>query len=67
MSILRELNLFSLNKRCKRGDKIEIFKILKVFDCMDLDNLFELDNDGITRGHCLKLKNKWFNLDISKY
>jgi hypothetical protein len=57
---LRELDLFSLEKRRLRGQLIETFKILKGFNNIDYRNLFTL-NDHPTRNHGLKLQPKRFN------
>ena len=64
---LNKLNLFSLQKRRRRGDMIETFKMLKGFDRLDIQNLFEMDNVCKTRGHGLKLKKKRFNFDTAKF
>ena len=63
---LRELNMFSLQRRYKRGDMIEVFKILTGLDNLKFDDLFELDVDG-RRGHSKKLKVKSARLDVRKY
>ena len=52
---LEALNLFSLNRRRRRGDLIEAFKILKGFMEVPEGSLLKLSNTTTLRGHGLKL------------
>ena len=65
-SRLKELNMYSLERRYKRGDMIEVYKIFTGLDDLKLEEFFELDTDG-RRGHSRKLKVKSARLDIRKY
>ena len=47
---LKRLNLTTLERRRHRGDLIETFKILKEFEGIPVNNLFELNN-SVTRGN----------------
>ena len=49
------LNMFSLAYRRRRGDLIQVYKLLHNVDNVKADYLFHI-NDSITRGHDLKLK-----------
>ena len=54
--------------RRARGDLIEVFKILKKFEDIELKSLFKLADTGYnTRGHSLKLAKSRSRLDIRKY
>ena len=51
---LQELKLFSLDYRRKRGDKIQLFKILNIIDNINPESMFKLSTSD-TRGHNRKL------------
>jgi len=63
---LNILKLTTLETRRLRGDLIEVFKMFKGFDNLDLLMFFEL-NTVPTRGHSLKLVKPRCRLDIRKY
>ena len=65
-SRLKELGMYSLDRRYKRGDMIEVFKIFNGLDDLNLTDFFVVDTDG-RRGHSRKLKVKTARLDIRKY
>ena len=64
---LRVLNMFSFERRCVRGDMIELFKIFSGMDKLDFSKLFELEGSNRTRGHHLKIKKQRCRLDVRKY
>jgi len=63
---LRELGLFSLEKRRLRGDHITAFQYLKVAYKRAGEGLFTVACSDRTRGKGFKLKKGRFKLDISK-
>ena len=64
---LKFTGLSTLEARRKRGDMIEVFKILKGVNKLDSASWFELANNRRTRGHRLKLVKKRSRLDIRKH
>ena len=63
---LERLGLMTLEERCNRADKIELFKISKGLTAISLESFFELDASGRTRRHSLKLKRR-FHTDTRKF
>ena len=52
---LEELNLFSLETRRRRGQLIEVFKILRGIDHVGNGDMFQL-SEGVTRNHGYKIE-----------
>ena len=61
---LKELNMFSIKRRCLRGDMIQVYKIVSGEDDSLLHSMFKLDT---VRGHNKKLIKEHCRLDIRKY
>ena len=63
---LQKLKLPSLLFRRKRGDMIQVWKILTGKDRIDKENLLPLPNSTRTRGHTLKLGKQRGRLNVRK-
>ena len=64
---LSELNLFSLTKRRLRGDLIEVFKIIKGIENIDMEKYFTIDTSNITRNNGYKIVGKRFQTNEAKH
>ena len=51
---LQELNIPSLLYRCKRDDKLSVFKVIKGIGDIPIDNFFQI-SESTTRGHILDI------------
>ena len=63
---LRELNLYSLEKRRLRGDMIEVWKIMKGKENINRGSLFTIEEHGVTRSNGFKIIGKRFNTEIAR-
>ena len=64
---LKELNLFSLEKRRMRGDLIEVFKMFRGFDNINISDYFDIDRERNTRNNGFKIIGKNFRSEESKH
>ncbi len=55
---LKETGFYSLERRRLRGDRIEMFKIMKGINKTTADELFNRVDSDRTRGHSLRLKKR---------
>ena len=53
---LKRLGMFSLRRRRLRGDIIEVFKMIRCIDKVNLGKVFCIDEDERPRKHSLCLK-----------
>ena len=65
---LQALRITSLEKRRIRGGLIQVFRIVRSYDGVEFEELFELDDGGrhVLRGHNWKLKVKRCRLQVRK-
>ena len=64
---LQELNLFSLSKRRLRGDLIEVYKMFKGFDNINIDDYLTVDRTHATRSNGYKIVGKRFTSNEAKH
>ena len=64
---LQRCRLTTLETRRIRGDQIEVFKIIHVYEELNKDKFFKIKNESRTRGHSLALVKCHSRLDIRKY
>ena len=64
---LAACDLFSLEKRRRRGDMIQVFKILNKIDNVQEENYFQRNDDPRTRNNGFKLKGKRFQTNVAKH
>ena len=63
---LDKLNLFSLSYRRRRGDLIQVYKIMHSIDNIRYQDLFEI-NRSITRGHEYKIHKQFCRTNSRKF
>ena len=63
---LKILGLTTLETRRLRGDLIEFFKILKGYENIDQEVIFDMTQSS-HHGHSLKLNKKRVTLDVAKF
>ena len=64
---LKELGLFSLSKRRLRGDLIEIFKMFRGLDNVNIHDYLNVDERNITRSNGYKIFGKRFQSEEAKH
>ncbi len=64
---LKELNLFSLSKGRLRGDLIEVYKIFKGFDNIDVNDYFTIDRSNVNRNNGFKIVRKRFTSNEARH
>ena len=64
---LRELGMFSVERRFLRGDMIQVYKIFTSIDNIETNKFFIIDHGQETRGHNKKIRKKACRLDIRKH
>ena len=65
--IVSELYLFSLTKRRLTGDLIEVFKIIKGIENIDMEKYFTIDTSNITKNNGYKIVGKRFQTNEAKH
>ena len=61
---MKKLKLYTLSKRRLRGDLIEVFKIVKGFSALQVEDFFQFARARDTRGHRFKLYKKGPNCTV---
>ena len=64
---LKILNLTTLEYRIHHADLIQVFKIIKGIDRIDVNNFFTMTTDSRARGHKFKIQKRRSRLNIRKY
>src|SRR5678815_1654336 len=64
---LKELGMFSVERRFLRGDMIQVYKIFTSTDNMETNKFFIVEHGQVTRGHNKKIKKKACHLDTVSY
>ena len=64
---LTNLNLFSLAYRRRRGDLIQVYRIINSQDNLNVDDFFKLQTYSRTRGHGNKIIKLRFNTSVRQH
>ena len=63
----KKLKMPTLKYRRMRGDMIEVFKIINIYDPLTTVDMFELSTTSNTGEHSKKIKKKTSRLNVRKY
>ena len=63
----RRLGLMSLEERRNRADLIELFRMVRGLSSIPLEEFFEIDRTGRTRGHLFKMRKNNFRTEVRRY
>ena len=64
---LKRFNLYFLESRRARGDKIEVFKWIKGINKGNIDQVLEFSSQDRTRENGYKLEKLRFRTDLGRY
>ena len=63
---LARCKLPSMKYRRKRGDMIQVYKIINGLDDLKKEEFWNFDVDNRTRGHSLKIRQRRFRLEVRR-
>ena len=63
---LNSLGRYSLEFRRMRGDQIEVYKMIKSMDKVDMERMLPLVGHSRTRGHCLRIRGSKFKTELRR-
>ena len=58
------LDMFSFERRCLRGDRIELYKMFSDSDYLEVGTFFNLQEGNRARGHGRKIRKQSCRLDL---
>jgi len=61
------LGLMSLEERRNRADLIEMYRMVRGLSVIPMDEFFEIDGGGRTRGHLYKMRKSRFGTELRKH
>ena len=64
---LKELGMFSVERRFLRGDMIQVYKIFASYNNVEIEKYSIVDRGRVSRGHNKKIKKKPCHIDKRKY
>ena len=63
---LNSLGLYSLEFRRMRGDQIEVYRMIKGMDKVDVERMLPLVGHSRTRGHSLRIRGSKFKTELRR-
>ena len=64
--IFKSLGLYSLEFRRMRGGQIEVYKMIKGMDKVDVERMLPLVGHSRTRGHSLRIRGSKFKTELRR-